>query len=100
MDGTNLDAIAGPDGRFAVFPSLQHGEQARAKLQFESKGYKNKTVAQAIDKYAPPSENDTNAYVAKVTRGAGVTPDTRMGDLTPQQQTAFLAVAAAPCRAD
>lgn len=82
-----------PPGRergFAIFPSLSAGEAARAALQFESPSYSNLSVSQAINRYAPPSENNTQAYINAVTQAAGISPSTRMSDLTPQQRAAFL----------
>lgn len=83
-----------PKGRergFAIFPTLSAGEEARRALQFESPRYRDLTIEQAISRYAPPNENDTRGYINAVTRAAGVPAGTKMSDLTPQQQTAFLA---------
>lgn len=52
----------GSDGRFAIFPTYAAGRAAKAALIFESNSYKNLTLAQAIMRYAPPSENDTANY--------------------------------------
>lgn len=83
-----------PPGRkrgFAIFPSYEAGHNARIALQFESPSYANKTVLQAIERYAPRFENDTDAYAAQVAKAAGVSLDTKMSDLTPAQREAFLA---------
>lgn len=83
-----------PQGRergFAIFPTLSAGEEARRALQFESPRYRDLTIEQAISRYAPPNENDTRGYINAVTRAAGVPAGTKMSELTPQQQTAFLA---------
>ena len=64
----------GVDGRFAVFPNADEGYAAlRALLQ---KHYAGLTVAQAINKYAPPSENNTNNYIQSVCASTGLTPST------------------------
>lgn len=89
-----LGSGAVPPGRqrgFAIFPTYAAGQRAREVLQFESAGYKDLTIAEAIAKYAPSFENDVGAYVQAVTSAAGVSPDTKMSDLTPQQRAAFLA---------
>ena len=83
-----------PQGRqrgFAIFPTLSAGEEARRALQFESPSYRDLTIEQAISRYAPPNENNTRGYIDAVTRAAGVPAGTKMSELTPQQQTAFLA---------
>lgn len=81
----------GSDGRFAVFPTLESGTAAQQHLQFESPAYKNLTVLQAINKYAPPSENNSTAYANAVANAAGVSLDTPMSSLTPDQRAAFMA---------
>lgn len=86
----SLGAV-GSDGRFAVFPTLEQGTAAQENLQFNSKGYKGLTVGQAINRYAPPFENNTNAYANAVARAAGVSTDTPMSSLTPEQRAAFMA---------
>lgn len=80
----------GSDGRFAVFPSYADGLRAQATLQFESPRYKDLSVKDAISRYAPAFENNVSAYVNAVTGGAGVTADTKLSELTPQQRAAFL----------
>lgn len=62
--------------RFAVFKAPEWGIRALAKLlqTYQSK-HGLKTVRGIINRWAPPSENDTGAYVAAVARAAGVGPD-------------------------
>jgi peptidoglycan hydrolase-like protein with peptidoglycan-binding domain len=81
----------GSDGRFAVFPSIDQGFSAQESLQFEGKSYRDKSIADAISRYAPAFENDTAAYAAEVAAAAGVPVTTKMSDLTPEQRKAFLA---------
>jgi hypothetical protein len=80
----------GTDGRFAVFPSYEAGRKAKAALIFESKGYRDKSITQAINRYAPPFENNTSAYTNAVANAAGVPSSTKMSDLTPRQREAVL----------
>lgn len=84
-----LGAI-GTDGRFAVFPSYDAGRKAQESLLFESPGYKDKTIAGAITRYAPPSENDTGSYVRRVAEHIGVDPNTPLSELTPEQRGKML----------
>ena len=58
----------GSDGRFAKFPSYQAGRGAQENLLFESGGYKNLTLGQAINRWAPGSENNVPAYVAAMNK--------------------------------
>ena len=62
------------DPRFAVFPSPDAGFQAmRALLR---SAYMGLTVAQALNKWAPPNENATNTYIKNVCNWTGLTPET------------------------
>lgn len=80
----------GSDGRFAIFPSYEAGRAAKRDLLFGTSSYAGKTVSGAINRYAPPSENNTNAYIRSVTSAVGVTPDTPMSSLTAAQQDKML----------
>jgi len=71
----------GTDGRFAVFPSREVGLAAQAGLLFNSKSYRDLTLAQAISRYAPAFENNTKAYASAVARAAGVSLNTKMKDI-------------------
>lgn len=68
------------DSRFAVFQAPEWGIRAMARIirQYQARGVK--TIAQIISTWAPPSENDTSAYVDAVARQLGVTPDYVVGD--------------------
>lgn len=80
----------GSDGRFAVFPSYEQGRAAKEQLIFSSPSYRDLTLEQAISRYAPPSENNTSAYLNAVTRAANVSKDTRMGQMAPATRQAVL----------
>ncbi|HEY0120656.1 MAG TPA: hypothetical protein VGC14_02655 [Rhizobium sp.] len=72
----------GTDGRFAVFPSYEAGRKAQEDLLFNSKGYRNLTLGQAINKWAPAGDNNNvPAYIGALVAGSGVSPDTRMSDI-------------------
>ncbi|WP_131821801.1 hypothetical protein [Salipiger marinus] len=80
----------GTDGRFAVFPTYEAGRAAKAALLFESGAYRNLSIADAINRYAPPSENNTGAYISVVARAVGVSADTHTASLTPAQRQVML----------
>ena len=58
-------------GRFCVFVSPEWGIRAAAKnlLAYQRNGWN--TINKAIDKWAPPNENDTGAYKARVAKSIG-----------------------------
>ncbi len=80
----------GTDGRFAVFPTYEQGRRAKAQLLWASKGYRGKTIGQAIARYAPAFENDTRAYTRAITSAIGAKSDTLMSDLTSRQREMML----------
>lgn len=55
----------GSDGRFAIFPDSKIGFKAMSAL-FLAPSYLNLTVAQALNRWAPPVENQTNLYIKNV----------------------------------
>lgn len=62
-----------PLGRFAVFPSAEAGFSAMQAL-FRAPAYAGLTVHQAISRWAPPPENDTEHYVRMVCEWVGCQP--------------------------
>lgn len=70
----------GSDGRFAVFPSRQAGYKAMEGLVFGGK-YSNLSLKQAIERYAPPFENNSLAYARAVANRVGVSLATKMRDI-------------------
>lgn len=80
----NAHGAIGSDGRFAIFPSRETGRGAIVSL-LGSPAYQRLTLQQAINRYAPPVENDTAAYSNYVS-GAGSLPlDMRLNAMSPQQ---------------
>jgi hypothetical protein len=62
--------------RFAVFKAPEWGIRAIAKLlQTYQAKHKLKSVRAIINRWAPPVENNTSAYVRAVAKAVGVTPD-------------------------
>jgi len=64
------------DSRFVVFTSPEYGIRALGKLllTYQSK-YRLRTVRGIINRWAPPGENDTGAYVEAVAKAVGVDPN-------------------------
>lgn len=64
------------DRRFVVFTDPVWGIRALAKvLMTYNRAYEIKTVRGFINRWAPPVENDTGAYVRQVARALSVDPD-------------------------
>ena len=80
----------GTDGRFAVFPSYEAGRTAKEKLIFEGAGYRGLSLSQAINRYAPPVENDTQAYQRTVLQSVGGV-DKTMADYSDYERSRILA---------
>ena len=51
---------------------------------YSCKGYAQ-TIEQMISRYAPPSENNTKAYIARVVDGTGIDKDCRLNTLSAEQ---------------
>ena len=80
----------GEAGGFAVFPDEETGKKAKESLLFEGKNYKNLSIAQAISRYAPPSENNTEAYIQNILKSLGTSRDTKLTDLDSSQRQKML----------
>lgn len=52
----------GDDGSFAIFPDKRTGQKA-IEVLMRGRSYGPLTIEAAINRYAPPSENDTGSYV-------------------------------------
>ena len=67
------------DSAFVQFDSPEYGIRALARLlKTYQERYGLVTVRQIINRWAPPSENITGAYVDHVARVVGVNPDARI----------------------
>lgn len=75
-NGADRIEVTGPHGkpRFAHFPSPEVGFDALKALLL--KHYKGLTVAQMMQKYAPPCENNTQNYTKNVCEWTDLTPQT------------------------
>lgn len=69
----------GTDGRFAIFPDDETGFNAMTALLKEF--YGGMTLGTALDKYAPPVENQTNIYLQHVCAWAECQPTDKIDDL-------------------
>lgn len=63
------------EGGFARFPTPQAGVQALQR-QIQLDASRGLTLAQFINKYAPPVENDTGLYLQQMAQATGATPNT------------------------
>lgn len=71
--------VDGTDPAFVTFATPQDGIRALAKLLKNYQAiYGLRTVRAIINRYAPPSENNTSAYVAAVAGALGVSPDAQI----------------------
>ncbi|MGH8032512.1 MAG: structural protein P5 [Luteimonas sp.] len=76
------------EARFCVFTSAEFGFRALAKvLQTYQSKHGLRTVKAIINRWAPPTENITSAYVREVAKALSVDPDSRI-DVT-KFDTAF-----------
>lgn len=64
------------DNAFKQFETMAYGYRAllRTLTTFQTK-YHLQTIRQWISRWAPPSENNTEAYIAAVVRETGITED-------------------------
>ena len=67
---------------FAIFPNAEAGRRANVALLKTDK-YQNKTLAQAINIYAPSSDgNNPASYAARLARAMGVSVNTYLRDMS------------------
>lgn len=71
-----------PQNGFETFATPQAGANATVQnFQAYIQQNPNITVAQAIAKWAPPNENNTNGYIQRVAEGSGINPGMRLADV-------------------
>jgi hypothetical protein len=71
----------GTDGRFAIFPDEATGMAALLSL-LRTNTYQSLTIKDAIFKYAPPNENNSDAYVMFIQRQTGLDINRKMSSLS------------------
>lgn len=76
-----------PNGKFAVFESAEIGKKA-LHLVFTGDAYKGKTIAQAMYKYSPPTENNTTRYVNNL-KAKGINVNKVLPNLTSEEWEQF-----------
>ena len=82
---------AGSSGEFLVFDTKLSGDAGKRELLFgQDTMYKNMNIAEAISRYAPPNENNTQAYIRAITEATQLNPGTRLQDFTQSQQAVML----------
>lgn len=77
-DGTRWqgERIPSTDPSFKQFTSMAYGYRAMFKLLTNyARLHGCQTIRKIISRWAPPSENDTAAYIATVSRLTGIAPD-------------------------
>lgn len=90
----SIPGYQGSDGRFAIFDSMDAGTGAQAKL-LQNYGRKGvNTLEGVVNRWAPPKENDTGAYVRFVAQKTGLDPRAPL-DLNDENVTRALAAAMA-----
>lgn len=85
----NVGAIGcGPSG-FAVFSDEMAGEKAIHAL-LKTNSYNNLSIAEAMARYAPPKENNTELYINQITKATGLDRNTPMNTLSDAQREQFV----------
>lgn len=85
----NLDFIAPPeipwdgqigsDGRFGIYDTPAHGVRALSKqLQKDYADFGDNTLTGLITTWAPPTENNTQAYIDAVSGETGIDPNAQL----------------------
>ena len=77
---TKTQGATGGDPRFAIFPTPEMGFAALHNL-FLTEPYRGLTLEQALNRFAPPVENDTRNYLANVCVWTGANPETPLANL-------------------
>lgn len=76
--GTNWKGLAEKqtDRSFCIFRTAEYGIRALVKILLTyKKEYNLNTVRKIIDRYAPPNENNTEAYIKSVSAQLNVSAD-------------------------
>ncbi|HEY9059373.1 MAG TPA: hypothetical protein VIO64_02540 [Pseudobacteroides sp.] len=78
----------GTDGQFAIFPNYDTGYNAKKTLITTT--YRDYTIEAMMNKYAPPSENDTAAYIRYIVSKTGMPASTYIRDMNSSQLNSLL----------
>lgn len=85
-DGTQWQGAIGQNSGFVVFSTVEYGIRAMAKVIKNNINAGRNTITSYITRYAPPSENDTTAYINNVANYSGISATQK---LTPDSNTLF-----------
>jgi len=88
--GTQWQGLTGADAGFCVFDTPQNGIRCLAKvlIAYQAK-HGLTTLRQMIGRWAPESENDTDAYLDHVCQACSASPDNPY-TLTPSRLTTLV----------
>lgn len=86
-----VQGFQGSDGRFAQYATPEQGIQAADKLLTSYAGRGLNTVAGIVNRWAPPTENNTGAYVAQVAKELGVDPNQPLDMARPEVRQRLIA---------
>jgi uncharacterized protein (TIGR02594 family) len=90
--GTNASIRIGigktANGEFCIFPSYEVGR--RAKKELLRRKYDKHTIPEALEIYAPRSENDTDAYVEHIIKKTGLPRDKPLSEFSDAQLDAMM----------
>lgn len=86
-----VQGFQGSDGRFAQYATPEQGIQAADKLLTTYAGKGLNTIAGIVNRWAPPTENNTGAYVAQVAKELGVDPNAPLDMTNPEVRQRLIA---------
>lgn len=86
------EVIPSRDSAFKQFESMSWGYRAAFKLLYNYQHINGCTMlADFINRWAPPSENNTQAYIAAVAKAAGLSDVSRINTLNGEQMQTIVA---------
>lgn len=78
-------AIGQDEDGFAIFESVEAGLEAQKHL-LQSENYANLTLREAVYRYAPQHENDSEAYARQVSQATGIATNRVLNTLSEDEQ--------------
>lgn len=86
------EVLPSQDKAFKQFTTMAYGYRAMFMLLYTyQKRHGLNTLRRIINRYAPPTENDTDSYVKAVAHEVGISPDVGIDTLSKQTMTAVVA---------
>lgn len=77
--GEQWQGMVGDDGTFVTFSDITWGTRALATDLANKINEGENTITEIVSIYAPPSENNTTAYIASVSADTGFDPNAVLG---------------------